>query len=265
MKRANLQLAAALLLTPSMVVAQPVEPGNEKPLSGAIYSSKSGYPVWVPADAVVNDAGEFDFAMLESLPTGEAEIARHISRQAKATNAPCVEFGPVYKEPPPGLRPSRNLDELVTNAQAVLQGTVVDIEGGFFAGNPGLLLQVRVDERLKPSERFWTGPYVYVHYPVGEISFGSIRICKTDDRWPPPPTVGNRVLLFPFRVPFDDDGLLMGTITASPFEIVIESDGQLLGGPSWLGDDERVSAGTLDGLARDARTRLASEQKEGER
>lgn len=274
MKTVNFLLAAALLVQPFRVVAQSADSGGEEPpIPHALYSRTSGDPLWIAADALLKETGEPDVQLIGSLPNNDS--AQWILSQADRTSAPCVEHGAIYVDPPPPppgqprsfYLPARSFEEFAAKkTQAVLRGTVVDSEGGFYGGDPGLLLQVRIDERLKPSERFWSGPYVYVYYPVGEFSLGSIRVCKADERWPPPPVAGDRVLLFPTFPPPDEDGFVMGTRTDGPYEIAFERERRLLGRPnSWIADDERVGEGALEALAHRVRVGLATEQGEGRR
>lgn len=275
MKTVNFLLAAALLVQPFRVVAQSTDSGvEEPPIPDALYSRTSGDPLWIAADALLKENGKPDVQLIGSLSDNDS--IQWILSQADQGN-PCVKYGAISVDPPPlppGQPPSyylpaRNLEEYAAKkAQAVLQGTVVAHEGGFYAGWPGLLLQIRIEERMKPSERFWTGPYLYLYYPVGEFSLGSIRVCKTHDDWPPPPSVGDRVLLFPRFPPDDEDGLVMDLILDSaadgPSAIAFERDGHLLGGPDLIADDEREGEGALEAVAQRVRAGLTTEQKERE-
>jgi hypothetical protein len=117
----------------------------------------------------------------------------------------CLQFGPLSNDHAGPIQPRASLKDLVQNSLGIVRGTVTGIDQGFGVGNPGLLLEVRVDEWLKRSKKIADSDVLYLPYPVAEFEVGGYRFCKTDPRWPDPPRIGDTVLLFPYSAPYDPE------------------------------------------------------------
>ncbi len=204
-------------------------------------------PAWVGARALVSKSGQIRLDLLPEEARSRIESARLRAKQ-KASASPCLELGAIITDLRPGTILPNKFEDLVDHSLAILSGSIVGIEPGFFDGQAGLLLEVKIDRRLKSSDRFWKGPEVYVYYPRGDFKVDSMSICKRDPRWPVTPEVGDRVLLFPHVSPIDSDGVTMEPETAN-FEVVLEHEGHLVA-PDRLKTDPVFEAfKTVEGLA----------------
>lgn len=182
-------------------------------------------PAWTAARATAGPGGELQLDRLPEEARFRIETIR--SRRGPAESKACLELGPIITDLRPGTVLPQEFDDLVKNSLAILRGRVVGMEPGFFNTEAGLLLKVKIQDRLKSSDRFWNGPHVFVYYPRGDFRVGSTSICKRDPRWPVVPDLGDELLLFPHVSPIDPEGNTMDTDTSN-FEVVLEHAGGLV-------------------------------------
>lgn len=193
------------------------------PLSIASRYGPAAHPAWISARAALNSKGELDF---QALPR---DLARSIQRQIESGDYEkqgCIQTLEVQIDPLPGpVKAKGTLEDLAKNSIDILYGTVTDIDSGFGShGTPALLLEVEVAERIKHSAEIADSAYLYLEYPVANFEAGGYRFCKKDRRWPEPPGIGDRVMIFPYSPPVDEAGQV---IAPSPdgFEVIGERKG----------------------------------------
>jgi hypothetical protein len=175
-------------------------------------------PAWVSAASVVDRQGNL---IWDSLPFGVRTGAEIQMKDGSYKPGGCLNFGPLSYDNAGAVQPRGSLKDLVQNSLGIIRGTVTGIDQGFGVGNPSLLLEVRVEEWLKRSKKIADSDFLYLPYPVAEFEVGGYRFCKTDPRWPEPPRIGDTVLLFPYRTPYDPADQV---IVPDPdgFEVIIE-------------------------------------------
>lgn len=199
---------------------------------------------WISARSVLNSKGELN---LEALPPGLRIAAQRQIESGDYQKQGCIQTLQVNVELPPDLGARGTLGDLARNSLAILRGTVTAIDQGFGSyGTAALLLEVQVDERVKGSVKIVDAPYVYVEYPVASFEAGGYRFCKKDSRWPEPPEIGDRLMLFPYMPPGDEGGQVIAPFPDA-FEVIFERkrDGALalpkaLRGASDLVDIKRL-------------------------
>ena len=132
-------------------------------------------PIWVPADAVVD----------ESVPPCKLfkmELPRHFADGKMGTS----------------------LEALNRDAIAIYEGTIVEIRSGFFARQPASLLVVAVDEELRSSAEYDATRGLYVYYPIADFVVGDTRFCSRalyNDYAPRP---GDAVIVYAMHGPADE-------------------------------------------------------------
>lgn len=175
-------------------------------------------PAWVSAASVVDRQGNL---IWDSLPFGVRTGVELQMKNGAYKPGGCLHFGPLTYDHAGPVQPRASLKDLVENSLGIIRGTVTGLDQGFGAGNPSLLLEIRIDEWLKRSKKIANLDFLYLPYPVAEFEVGGYRFCKTDPRWPEPPRVGDRVLLFPYRIPYDPADQV---IVPDPdgFEVILE-------------------------------------------
>lgn len=182
-------------------------------------------PIWLAAEEAVDESGQLDRNLLPRLVAG-------IERRPTLAPHQCVYFGPLEAEPrslEDGFRPNRTLTDLTAHSRAIYVGKVVEIENGFYFQRPGTLLQVRLEGTLKRSSTFDPDDHLLIHYPAAEFEAGGYRFCKEDSRYLPRPAVGDRILVFADRPPFDRDRIL---ISPGPNTIFVQPQGKDVAVPS---------------------------------
>jgi hypothetical protein len=199
--------------------------------------------VWVSASSAVDAQGHL---IRDSLP-GLARIGleQQLASGDYRTNQ-CVTFlGTVADHAGPVMRHS-SLKELTQNSVAILRGTVTDIDQGFAVGQPALLLEVQVAERIKDTGKFPDFPRIYIPYFKAEFKVGEYRFCNRDSRWPDPPKIGDELLLFPYRAPYDDAGQVL-VPDYDGYEIIFERKGlgQIVVPPNLRDDEDFVGVRDL--------------------
>jgi hypothetical protein len=199
-----------------------------------LYTSQPEFehPIWVAAEAALAPDGTVNEELFgQSASTLESHLAM------EPTDG-CIRLTEFYSQPGIGP-PSRESVELAArNVAFALHGRITGKAYGFYYSTPGQLL------RLEPIELLKGGPeshaVYYVFFPVGTFSVGDYDICKTDDRYPEPPEIGDELLVTdPWRTRKDDSFVN----TWGPKGVIaIESDGTVHL-PKWvklLGDEETV-------------------------
>lgn len=96
-------------------------------------------------------------------------------------------------------RPNQSLPALLSNAKAVLVGTITDSQQGFYFGQAGSLYEVRVDRTIKhPGPTI--PPTVLVFYQFARIPVGDAMLCAKAGRDETElPALGARVAVFGYR------------------------------------------------------------------
>lgn len=186
-----LGLTALLLLGTSARAGEPparLDLGESMPQ--VLYSSTSthSFAAWVSASAALEPSGEYDARLFH--PHVIEKLKYHLSKPAGPDG--CVHYGPIFHDlvgaPDWGTR-----KKVLANSDLVVQGTVVGKEFGFKGSVPGQLLKLKADTVFKAQLEHLDSYYVF--FPVGEFSVGDIRICKTDPRFPPPPEIGDELIV----------------------------------------------------------------------
>jgi hypothetical protein len=206
----------------------------------------TSHDLWISADSVEDEQGEL---IWDSLPTGFRMSEERLLANGEYEKYGCFQVIGTggHTEAGPS-KPRSSLKDLARNAWTVIEGTVTDIDQGFGAGNPASLLEIRVDDRLRTSEKFSPLPHVYLLYPRAEFETGAYRFCRREGRWPDPlPQVGDRVLLFPYWVPYDP-ALQVIVPDSAGFEVIVERQGLLAVPRGLTADPELRGVKTLEAV-----------------
>jgi hypothetical protein len=174
------------------------------------------FPIWVAAEAVLDPDGTVNQRFFK--PSQASTIARHLA--IEPTDG-CIRMTKAFIQP--GMTPpSRETVELAArNVAFALHGRVTGKAYGFHGIIAGQLLRLEPIELLKGEAE--NHAVYYVFYPVGTFSVGAHTICKTDDRYPEPPEIGDELLVTdPWRTRKDES--FIETWGAEGI-IVIDSDG----------------------------------------
>jgi len=198
------------------------------------YGEGTPKPLWVSAEAAVTKDGEMNYDLFHSPSMRQYREAHakqyRLSRKANQSDISWEECFQVERRVPkaPSIKgkPENTLEDLVQHSDAIIEGTIVQVTPGFLVGHQTSLVTVQVSGRLKSSPGFREQEYVYVDYPVAKFTVGGITYCIDNADLPIGPKIGARVLLFPYRKPWDTTGSF---ITIEPNKIFIEDlDGKLL-------------------------------------
>lgn len=154
---------------------------------------------WVSLERATRANGEIDWNLF-----GDLQSAILKRRVESHKGEGCVSIGSMQKEPM-DARIAHDLKELATSSRGIYRGTVVASGVGFVDGDPATLLEVQVDETVKPSPEISTDGMLYVAYPVAEFSVGVVRICKSDERLAAVPKVGDSILVLPLSGPLNEE------------------------------------------------------------
>jgi len=175
------------------------------------------YPVWVAAEAALDPDGKVTRKLF-------AEWAANTIDSMFITIEPvdgCIPVTAAYEQF--GVAPPRRdtIRAAARNVAFALHGRVTGKSYGFHEGFPGQLLRLEPIELLKGEPENLAEYYVF--YPVGDFDVGDFRICKSDNRLPEPPEIGDELLVTdPWRVTKDDRFIETWGVEGV---IVIENDG----------------------------------------
>jgi hypothetical protein len=220
------------------------------------------YPVWIDQADMVTTSGGLNTALL---PASEIFfIQGYLSSPPKNG---CIPVGTFFEDFN-GFPPRRNLEEATASSRLTVLGTVTDAAPGFSGATPGQLLRVEPIEILKGHARKVDAYYVF--FPVGQVTLGKVKLCKTDPRYPEAPRVGDNVVLFapdrwpwveddPFLDVMDDGGIVTlrheGTVSL-PDRYLPETKSQKIEAPELLDRIRRVgrSSQPAPGVAAESAT-----------
>lgn len=248
MKQRSLSILAFAVLLPLLGTPESLAASQSGSIPTYIASrfGPTSFPAWISVRSVVDSTGALD---LEALPIGlRASIQRQIE-SGDYEKQGCIQTLEVSIDQPPGPVKARStLGDLARNSIGILSGSVTGIDSGFGSyGTPALLLEIQVEERLKSSDKVADSPSVYFEYPVASFEAGGYRFCKKDSRWPEPPQIGDRVMLFPYRQPRDTADLVIVPLPDG-FEMILQrkGDGPLIVPQALRNDPDLVGVKRLE-------------------
>lgn len=183
----------------------------------------SGVPLFVPAALAGQPDGKVAWQILGPL----ARRIYHSVAEAPRLPAPAVRPGepellgapdPYYSRPlstclyyapgsfeDPGRAPEQTLRAAAGGARGIYQGRVVSINEGFFGGDIGSVIDLEIQETLKPFAEVAQTKRLYLYFPAASFRIGSTSFCKADPAYPPRPEIGDDLLVFIRRPPLDED------------------------------------------------------------
>lgn len=192
------RLAVAALFVTSCLVAVPA--GAERPrearqadgIPPVIFVQlplrTADFPMFVSAAVAVTDEGEFNADLFA--PSVLRMLDRYPDRFDPV--AGCIVLEEFYEEWA-GSADRSSIEKAAQTAELVLTAEVVGRDFGFQHMVPGQLLRVRPERVLKGQAPL---SHYFVFLPIGTFESGPYKFCKTDSRYPEPPGIGERVLLF---------------------------------------------------------------------
>jgi len=188
---------------------------------------------WLAASELVD---QFGFLRKEFLPQEIHhlwdDIEAAFQRPAAADPAPCLPTSTVVHTSPRASQAS-TLPQVVDSAGVVVSGTVISATPGFRGGTPGTALEIRVADWMLEIDHFPRNDIFYTFYPAGELNIGPATICASAAGWPPPPSVGDEILLFPQAAGLDPEAAFL-SITFAGGREAVHADGVSLRAPEWL-------------------------------
>jgi len=96
----------------------------------------------------------------------------------------------------------------IDNATAIFEGTISEVNPGFFYGHPASLIRVTAVATLKKSPEYArVTDTLYARYPLAVFSAGNVQYCA--GLGIPQPAIGAKVLILAFGRPIDETGQLV--------------------------------------------------------
>jgi hypothetical protein len=100
-----------------------------------------------------------------------------------------------------GDQPSESFADLARQALGIYAGTISGIEPGFMGGIPATLLEVEIQEALRPSKAFPETGSIFVLHPLARFAIGHYTFCGGLSNSTFAPKAGDHVLLFAYTEP----------------------------------------------------------------
>jgi hypothetical protein len=259
----------ALGVTPLLAQEAPAGPVPDELRSGF---DPEGPPMWMTAEQAAGPGGALDwnrfneadgFAIASYLETAvRAEAKRGVPDRDALTlgggepeEPECpAEWSATFDT---GFVPRDSLADLVDNAAVIVAAEVGEGKTGFFGGRPATLLALRSVEVLRGSPDFNLSRPL-LSFPEAIVHVGALTFCSKDARYPPLPSPGSRVLLFPYFPPRDLDGSVIEIFEST---LIIEEASGGLYIPFQLETDEAVgSAESLEPILSATKALLREER-----
>jgi hypothetical protein len=197
----SITLCMGLLLCVSASAAAGDRSGKIPPRIASA-DGPDGEPAWISSESLTGKQGK---SAANALPWRIQSVVEQEVREGIYKRYGCIHYGPVAIDRAGPIPGHGTLKALAQNSRAAVKGTITGIDHGFSVLGPGSLLEIRIDEWLKKSDRIADQPVLYLVYPVAEFEAGGYRFCKTDTpQWGSEPQIGDEILVFPYRVAIDD-------------------------------------------------------------
>lgn len=174
---------------------------NVQTIPSTITGSR-GQVVWVAAEEAIDANGRLRTDILGhsiSSLRKNAELNRKMA--AKAAAAPDDECRVFVGSIPDNFKPKGSLEELTSNAEAIVSGRVVDIRQGFLGGDPGSLLKLSA-KWLKGTASTET----YLFFPLAKIKTTDGLVCAQPVGEFDVPHIGDRFVAFAMYSPVIAEG-----------------------------------------------------------
>jgi len=175
------------------------------------------YPTFVAASAAISADGKVNTKLFHPL------VVKGLERMlAREPVGGCIELGPFFWEliNVPGRETLAQAAEI---SHLTVVGRVVDREYGFHFDEAGQLLAVEVEEVIRGESPL---DHYYYFHPIAEFEAGPFRICKSDDHYPEPPKLGDRVVLMVPRPVHDLREPFLDLVTPEGV-VVLAADGEV--------------------------------------
>lgn len=191
-KRPAAVLSALLVCSITGLTLVPATEATEVTIPPVLFATlphvDNTYPIWVSAEAAISTDGDVVTDLFH--PHLHSRLQRYLETPTDPTEG-CVPVGELIADPinPPDRS---HLGGAVEHASVVLLGEVVARDFGFERGLPGQLLAVRPLHTYKGDASL---DHYYFFIPVGRFTAGPYTFCKTDNRYPKPPQLGDQVLI----------------------------------------------------------------------
>lgn len=223
-RRTQTTLAYLLLIVGCLSLgrAAPAQSRAGKGIPERIEAGSSQMPLWVSASSAESSAGTLDLQQL-----GLDSYVRAQTESPTYKPGDCISFGSRDWLPPPsaeGDKPWQTFSDLVAHSLGIFKGEITAVGPGFYFGDAGSLLQIRVTEVLKPARAYKSTSFLYVFYPGGEFEAAGYRFCSSDASLPPLPQVGDSILLLPYHPPDDAERQVVSLLNE---ELLLEHAGEL--------------------------------------
>lgn len=178
-------LVGGLNVAPTMAVSEVTIPPV---LFATLPHVDNTYPIWVSAEAAISAEGELIAELFH--PHLHSRLRSYLQTPPDPAKG-CIPVAKLIGDPinPPDRS---HLGGAIEHSSVVLLGEVVARDFGFERGLPGQLLAVRPLRTYKGDTRL---DHYYFFMPVGRFSAGPYTFCKTDNRYPDPPELGDQVLI----------------------------------------------------------------------
>ena len=161
-------------------------------------SIRDGRPLWIAEEMAFDDNGDLKLDLFTAAARYRFDIHRASNLSECRVFAGAGTDGEVTAP--------KSLETLAEFSRSIISGKVVAARQGFFAGRPGTLFAVDVQDRLKNPVKDRAKTRVLLF--VGAATITTVRglICAKDFSIVSVPTLGDRVLFFSYYEPFDADG-----------------------------------------------------------
>lgn len=260
--KALVVIALAALLVPLFGILRPYEQTSTR--ASRIPTRIAGQPGehpyrWIAASELVDDFGLFREELLPVEISHLRDELKEIFASEGADPYPCL---PVTAQ----IDESRivgsvaSLDQLVANAGAVVTGRVIATSGGFEGGMPGTALEVRTDDWVLETQRYPRRENLFAFYPSGEVRIGPATICAAAAGWPPAPSVGDEILMFPRASAISADDVML-TLAFAGGEAIYQGNGRLRYPKALASIPEVSGAADLDAVRRRFRSVIQNQRR----
>jgi hypothetical protein len=178
-----------------------------------------GYPVWVDEKNMVTPSGDLNTKLI-----APSQLFLMRSYLSSLPQKGCIPVGESFEDFA-DLPPRRTVEEATANSRLAILGTVTTEAPGFSGAIPGQLLRVEPIEVLKGHARNVDAYYVF--FPVGQVTLGKTKLCKSDSRYPEAPQVGDSLIIFALDLsPWNENEPFLETLDEGSF-ITIRRGGRV--------------------------------------
>jgi hypothetical protein len=199
-------MRSAILLVSVLVAATGV-PAAEVPEIRYRANPSSVPPLWVPAQAVIDERGDLRPALLSLSAFGRGRQYQEWDTTFRIVpDSDCREVMAIPIACGGASKPDHTVEHLFEHAIGIYHGRIVALSYGFYSGKAGVLFRAAPVEVLRGTDAIDLEHDLVIFHHYARFAVGGRKFCTGLSR---APEVGDEFVVFAYHEPSDESGSII--------------------------------------------------------